>query len=90
MRNTIMNFALTALVLTCIAGCSSPAQTDANTPNLIGIWAGENKTYSDKKGYLTWTKTIEITEQKGRLFKGHFTYLVPDRKTHLIFIINML
>ena len=74
MSNSIMNFALMALVLTCNAGCSSPSRTDANTPNLVGIWTGENKTYSDKKGYLTWTKTIEITEQKGRLFKGHFTY----------------
>lgn len=69
-----MNFALMVLVLTGTAAYSSPAQTDGNTPSLIGIWTGENKTYSDKKSYQTWTKTIEITEQKDRLFKGHFTY----------------
>ncbi len=74
MSNSIMNITLIALVLTGIAGCSSSAQTDVDTPNLMGIWTGENKTYSDKKGYLSWTKTIEITEQKGRLFKGHFTF----------------
>lgn len=74
MDNSNKNFALMALILTCTVACSSPAQADGNTPNLIGIWTGENKTYSDKKGYQTWTKTIEITEQKDRLFKGHFTY----------------
>lgn len=83
MNKSIMNFALIALVLTGMGGCSSPAKTDAKTdvniPNLMGIWTGENNTYSDKKGYLTWTKTIEITEQKGRLFKGHFTYLAGSK-----------
>ncbi len=74
MNNSIINFALMALVLTGIAGCTSPARADTNIPNLMGIWTGENQTYSDKKGYLNWTKTIEITEQKGRLFKGHFTF----------------
>lgn len=79
MNTSIMNIALIALVLTGIGGCSSPARTDVNIPNLMGIWTGENKTYSDKKGYLTWTKTIEITEQKGRLFKGHFSYLAGTK-----------
>jgi len=83
MNKSIMDFALIALVLTGMGGCSSPAKTDAKTdvniPNLMGVWTGENKTYSDKKGYLTWTKTIEITEQKGRLFKGHFSYLAGSK-----------
>lgn len=74
MNNSIINFALMALVLTGIAGYTSPARADTNIPTLMGIWTGENQTYSDKKGYLNWTKTIEITEQKGRLFKGHFTF----------------
>lgn len=43
-------------------------------PNLVGVWVGENKTYSEPKGYQSWTKTVEITEQKERIFKGHFTY----------------
>lgn len=43
-------------------------------PNLVGTWSGDNNTYSDKKGYKTWAKTIVVTEQKDRLFKGHFTY----------------
>lgn len=43
-------------------------------PNLIGTWSGENKTYSEKKGYASWNKTVEISEQKGRIFKGQFTF----------------
>jgi len=74
MDNSNQNFVLAALILTCTVACSSPAQTDGNTPNLIGIWTGENNTYSDKKGYRTWIKTVEITEQKGRLFKGNFAF----------------
>lgn len=42
--------------------------------NLVGKWVGENKTYSEEKGYQSWTKTIVITEQKERIFKGNFTY----------------
>ncbi|MCK9608804.1 MAG: hypothetical protein M0R33_20385 [Methylomonas sp.] len=48
---------------------------DDPIPNLVGNWSGENKTYSEKKGYASWIKTIEITEQNGRIFKGHFTYM---------------
>lgn len=44
-------------------------------PNLVGTWVGENRTVSDKNGYKIWgTKTVEITEQQDRRFRGHFTY----------------
>ena len=42
--------------------------------NLIGIWEGINKSYSNEKGYRTWKKKITIFEQKERIFKGNFTY----------------
>lgn len=45
-----------------------------HVPNLLGTWSGENKTYSEKKGYANWNKTVVISEQKGRIFKGQFTY----------------
>jgi hypothetical protein len=50
------------------------AQAGENIPNLIGTWEGVNKTISEKKGYKTREKTIHITEQKDRRFKGHVTY----------------
>jgi hypothetical protein len=50
------------------------AQAEENIPNLIGTWDGKNKTISEKKGYKTKKKTIYITEQKDRRFKGHVIY----------------
>jgi hypothetical protein len=48
----------------------------ADIPNLIGTWSGENVTVSDLKGYKVWgDKVVHITEQKDRRFRGTFTYL---------------
>ena len=55
--------------------CPSAHADDAAIPNLVGKWVGENRTVSDKKGYKIWgEKTVEITEQQDRRFRGHFTY----------------
>lgn len=43
-------------------------------PNLIGKWRGLNQTVSDFKGFKEWEKTVHITEQQGRRFRGHFEY----------------
>jgi hypothetical protein len=53
--------------------CFSEPQKE-DIPNLVGIWTGENNTYSEQKGHSSWVKTVEISEQKGRIFKGHFTF----------------
>ncbi len=46
-------------------------------PNMIGTWSGVNVTVSDEKGYKEWpNKTVTITEQQDRRFRGTFTY--PD------------
>jgi hypothetical protein len=61
-------------------------------PNLVGTWSGVNLTVSDEKGYRTWgNKTVTITEQQDRRFRGTFTYadgtknffgvIYPDNKT---------
>ncbi|HRN83790.1 MAG TPA: lipocalin family protein [Hyphomicrobium sp.] len=68
------------------------ALADEEIPNLVGKWVGENRTISDQKGYRDWgTKTVEITEQRDRRFRGHFTYaegtkhffgiIYPDNET---------
>ena len=44
------------------------------TPSLVGTWSGENHTISDKKGLKTWKKTIQITTQTDRRFRGYFDY----------------
>lgn len=61
---------LTALCMAAIG----PAHADQPVPSLVGTWSGDNNTISDKKGLRTWKKTIHITEQQDRRFRGHFTY----------------
>lgn len=53
-----------------------PASSEAadQIPRLIGTWTGENHTISDKKGLKTWKKTIRITSQTDRRFRGYFDY----------------
>jgi hypothetical protein len=68
--------ATAAAVCSVATSMSSAVRADdAAIPNLIGSWVGENRTVSDKKGYKIWgEKTVEITEQQDRRFRGHFTY----------------
>ena len=50
------------------------ANSTEDIPNIIGTWIGENKTISEIRGFRTWEKKVEIIEQKGRRFKGTFSY----------------
>lgn len=82
--------ATVVLVALCVllATSGTPALADEPNaiPNLVGTWIGENRTVSDKKGYRVWgQKTIEITEQQDRRFRGHFTY--PDGTKHFFGVI---
>lgn len=69
----LIPIAVFVVTLTNVSICLANPNED-QIPNLVGTWTGENKTFSEKKGYLTWAKTVEISEQKGRIFKGQFTY----------------
>lgn len=69
----LLPLAALLLIFTRVSVCAA-APNDDQVPNLVGTWSGENQTYSEKKGFLKWTKTVEITEQNGRIFKGKFTY----------------
>ena len=53
---------------------TSNAYSTEDIPNIIGTWIGINKTISEQRGFRTWEKKVEITEQKGRRFKGTFSY----------------
>lgn len=67
------------------------AKAEEVIPSLLGTWSGKNNTVSEKKGYKTRDKTIQITEQIDRRFKGYFTYsggrvdffgvIYPDNKS---------
>lgn len=69
----------TSAIMLLLFGAAGTAWADDRKaiPNLVGKWVGENRTVSDKKGYKIWgEKTVEITEQQDRRFRGTFTY--PD------------
>lgn len=63
-----------------LMGLGADPSSAADGPSLVGTWAGENRTISDKKGLKTWKKTIHITEQTDRRFRGHFTYTGGTKK----------
>lgn len=66
---------ISSLALLGLADRVQAEDASGNIPNLVGTWVGENRTVSDKKGYKIWgEKTVEITEQQDRRFRGHFTY----------------
>ena len=53
---------------------ANKAYSSEDIPNIVGTWIGENKTISEQRGFRTWEKKVEIIEQKGRRFKGTFSY----------------
>ncbi len=64
---------LNSIGLTCII--YNKFNTQNSIPNLVGTWSGPNVTVSEVKGYKEWDKkTIQVTEQKDRRFKGTMTY----------------
>ena len=73
MHTSARLFTFALMLSVCVT--ASRAEDESKIPNLVGSWVGENRTVSDKKGYRVWgTKTVEITEQQDRRFRGHFTY----------------
>ncbi len=54
-------------------GCAGAAEGPA-IPNLIGTWSGQNHTIGNVFGLRTRLRTVEITEQTDRRFRGHFVY----------------
>ena len=53
---------------------SGKANSSDHITNIVGTWIGVNKTLSEQRGFRTWEKKVEILEQKGRRFKGTFSY----------------
>ncbi len=73
-RRPIIGRAAAALVAGMVLLPPAAATKAEDIPNLIGTWVGDNNTISDKKGLKIWKKTIHITEQTDRRFRGHFVY----------------
>lgn len=91
-KNTAKQMNLTVIFVSLIMSLTlHQAKAEEVIPSLLGTWSGKNNTVSEKKGYKTRDKTIQITEQKDRRFKGYFTYsggrvdffgvIYPDNKS---------
>lgn len=91
-KNTAKQMNLTVIFVSLIMSLPlHQAKAEEVIPSLLGTWSGKNNTVSEKKGYKTRDKTIQITEQKNRRFKGYFTYsggrvdffgvIYPDNKS---------
>ncbi len=69
---------LIKIIIYCFSFLSLVSFEKANSsdhiPNIVGTWVGVNKTLSEQRGFRTWEKKVEILEQKGRRFKGTFSY----------------
>jgi len=56
----------------CLAAVSGVQAGDI--PSLVGTWSGKNDTIGDIFGLRTRQRTVHITEQTDRRFRGYFTY----------------
>ena len=46
----------------------------ADVPNFVGTWSGKTDSIGDKFGMRTRERTVHITEQTDRRFRGYFEY----------------
>lgn len=77
MWNSVIAPAATLLLalVALVAGQSMHAAAeDAAVPQLVGTWVGKTDTIGPQKGLRTRDRTVHITEQTDRRFKGYFDY----------------
>lgn len=55
-----------------VAGASAPRAEDI--PSLVGTWSGKTDSIGNVYGLRTRDRTVHITEQTDRRFRGYFVY----------------
>ncbi len=81
----ILLWALLIINISVLAFLYQTRSQPTTIPQLVGTWSGLNQTVSDDKGYKQWKKTIQITEQKDRRFRGTLSY--PGGTKHFFGVI---
>ncbi|MDH4981360.1 hypothetical protein [Hyphomicrobium sp. D-2] len=61
-------------MVAAILWAASAGHALADVPNLVGTWSGKNDTIGDVFGLRSRDRTVHITEQTDRRFRGYFTY----------------
>ncbi len=68
---------------------AAPAHAPAAAvPDLVGTWNGTMQGYEEGKGYMDMSKdtmSMVVTEQKGRIFSGHYVFVLQTRQIELPF-----
>ena len=74
MRRIIATLVLAPAVAPAADKDLLPTLPDPGIPNLVGTWDGNADTIGDINGLRSRRRTIHITEQTDRRFRGHFVY----------------
>ncbi len=64
--------------LLCLVPFSMPVQAQSEVPNLVGTWACDPAPILIREDWTTLTYTIQITEQREGLFRGTFSWTLPE------------
>jgi hypothetical protein len=68
-----MPIARLAFIAACLLATGAAASA-ADIPNLVGTWTGKTDSIGDEFGLRTRERTVHITEQTDRRFRGYFDY----------------
>jgi len=73
------------LLAVLISGCTTVSQESntavADPPSLLGNWSGTINGFTEGEGYNNATgsiMTMQVTEQKGRIFSGDFIFTLHE------------
>ena len=69
-------FHAAGVVSAVMAGAAAPLPSSASDegPSLVGTWSGHTDSIGDIYGLRTRDRTVHITEQTDRRFRGYFVY----------------
>jgi hypothetical protein len=73
-RRLIYAFAGALSAFIAVAAAPQPSFAENDGPSLIGTWSGHTKSIGDIYGLRTRDRTVHITEQTDRRFRGYFVY----------------
>ena len=68
----VCSIMLTCLSFACAIGSTVASAGDG--PSLVGTWTGKTDSIGDVFGLRTRDRTVHITEQTDRRFRGYFEY----------------
>lgn len=72
MQRTRFGLGFILSVIVCVGSAGNVLAEEI--PNMVGTWSGKTDSIGDKFGMRTRDRTVHITEQTDRRFRGYFDY----------------